>query len=395
MSQNQVELEELIGGAEDYEQLSHYGGEVVLEYSSVLHAYTILEDGIRRLVPGSTTVVSMIDKSGPLTQWAANMTVEWFIDNFPLTAMNSGAERGALRQAFEMIRSKCPWDDIDPIYKRNLIAAPVADLAKLLNDARFNYRTISKDAKDIGHLAHSWLEGYIKGLIAGGTVRGAAMPDDAKACNCINAALAWFAKHKFRPVFSEKKLYSRKYGYAGTCDWLAYVTSCGDPECCPFDGETLVLGDFKSSRSLYDEYFCQLASYWQAIEEEFPELKIGACMLLRLGKEDGEFEVRTATQEEFDSDLDGFLGCLGMYFWQKQRDLDRRFARDAAKAVAKAEKDAIKAAEKAANAAIKAAKPKSTHKSTRRPVVREAAGGIQIEVVKPGVVCAGHIFSRG
>ncbi len=189
-------------------------------------------------------------------------------------------------------------------------------------------------------MAHEWLERYIKAMLPGAItdcmVRP--LPAEKRAASCVEAALAWFAKHKFEPIFSEKKLYSRRYGYAGTCDWLAYVTSCGDPECCPFLGEALVLGDFKSSNNLYDEYFCQLASYRQAIEEEWPELQIGACTLLRLGKEDGEFEVRTSTQEEFDSDFDGFLGCLSMYHWQKQRSLNKRYERETAKAEAKAAK---------------------------------------------------------
>jgi len=393
----QTGLEDLISGANDYERLEHYNGEVVLEYSHTLHAYTTVEDGVRRLVPGVTSVCGMIDKSGPLTQWAANMTVEWLI---------SSLNNADVRAAYEHMRSKVPWEDVDQRFGAMQISMPdVASFAKLLNEARFNYRSISKDATDIGHLAHEWLENYIKNIIAGNDVSVGLAPENEKAANCVEAALKWFDRHKFRPVFSEKKLYSRSHGFAGTCDWLAYVTSCGDPDCCPFEGEALVLGDFKSSRNLYDEYFCQLAAYREAIEEEFPDLKIGACTLLRLGKEDGEFEVRTATQEEFESDLDGFLGILQTYHWQKQRDLNTKYEKElakikakaerelakatekaekeAAKAALKAEKEALKVAEKLAKAALKAAQPKTPRKRvTKRAVVPAGltVGSIPVDI---------------
>lgn len=396
MNQNQVELEELLGGASDYEVLSHYNGEVELEYSHSLHAYTVVEDGVRKLVPGVTSVVAMIDKSGPLTQWAANMTVEWFIEHYPIPQVIS-----QLRADYEKFRNKLPWEDEILPGTLCISATNTKDIAKLLNDARFNYRQISKDATDVGHQAHEWLEHYIKrklGIKHQYTDRYPALTDE-RAKNCVKAALKWFSKHQFKPIFSEKKLYSREYGYAGTCDWLAHVTSCGDSACCPFEGEALVLGDFKSSRSLYDEYLCQLSSYWHAIEEEFPDLKIDVCTLLRLGKEDGEFEVRTTTREEFEEDFDGFLACLQMYCWQKQRWLTAKFdkeqrkatekaekelakaeakeAKAQAKADAKAEKERIKAEEKAAKALAKAARVKVP----RRTRVKKA--------VVPGVELAG------
>ncbi len=403
MNQDQAELEAAITGASDYARLEHYNGEVVLEYSPSLHAYTIVEDGVRFLVPGTTTVVGMIDKSGALTQWAANMTVQWFLENFP----DAGA-RETLAANYQHFKGKLPWEDGAEGTYSYVVKAETKDIAKLLNESRFNYRQISKDACDVGHMAHEWLERYIKAMLPGAItdcmVRP--LPAEKRAASCVEAALAWFAKHKFEPIFSEKKLYSRRYGYAGTCDWLAYVTSCGDPECCPFLGEALVLGDFKSSNNLYDEYFCQLASYRQAIEEEWPELQIGACTLLRLGKEDGEFEVRTSTQEEFDSDFDGFLGCLSMYHWQKQRSLNKRYERETAKAEAKAakaealaqekeekarikaeakaEKDRLKDEAKAAKEAAREAAGKAPRKAPKRAVVREApSSSIPIDIEEP------------
>lgn len=364
------------------EVLSHYDGEVQLHYHSPLHVYYTVEDGVKSLVPGVTTVVGILDKSGPLTQWAANKTVEWAAANFP---QESGREQ--LSAMLQRFRDKAPWDDAE-----RSLAVPLAcdsyELAKLFNEARFNFRNLKQTAGNIGHVAHEWLEGYIKAIIANET-HNRPMPlldpllvnhpheELVKATNCINVALAWFARHGFRPVFSEKKIFSRIYGFAGTLDWLAYITSCGDLKCCPFEGEELVLGDFKSSNSLHDEYRLQVSgAYRHAVEEEFPHLKIGACQVLRLGKEDGDFEVMPIVREEFDSNLEGFLGLLQAYHWQKQLDFNRRYAKDFVKATKKAEK-----------AAADALKPKRVKRAVIREVLIESLG-IGVEGEEPVAVAA-------
>ncbi len=383
------------------ETLSHYDGEVQLHYHAPLHVYyTVDEDGVKRLVPGSTTVCGTLDKSGPLTQWAANKTVEFIIENFPRVG-----SRTELMENFQEFRNKAPWSDYKDI-NAGLASCTTYELAKLLNEARFNFRSIKEKAGNIGHIAHEWLEGYVKAFINTAShdtfveaAYGRPMPlfdprltehpheDLVKATNSIMVALKWFGRHGFNPIFSEKKVYSREFGYAGTLDWLAYITSCGDYDCCPFDGEALVLGDFKTSNSLYDEYRMQLASYRHAIEEEYPQYQIGAIQILRLGKEDGDFEVMPVSKECFEGDLDGFLGLLQAYHWRKQIDFDRRYEKDAEKA----EKNAAKDAEKAAKALAKAEKvrlkaekdalsPPKKRKPVKRAAVRCVSDDIGIEI---------------
>lgn len=309
------------------EVLTFYNGEVTLVYDAALHAYYELVDGVKYIVPGSSTVTGMIDKSGPLTQWAANMTVQYLREKIPsITSFSKDVNVDLLDQLF--------------------------------NEARFNFKNISKDAKDIGTVAHDWLECYVKDVIEGNPLAGAlipAMPEDPKACNCIDAALKWMKIHKFRPLKSEMKVFSREYGYAGTFDWTGYVTSCGDRQCCPFDGTLFCLGDYKSSKTLYDEYRAQTASYQQAYNEEAEQWNkycradverrlVEARVILRLGKEDGEFEPKVLLADQFERDLDGFLGALGVYTWLQQFKMDKK----ADKIQAKAEKEAAKIAARAA-----------------------------------------------
>jgi hypothetical protein len=353
---------------------------VTLEYSDKLHAYTrVTEDGTRILIPGVTTILNMVggDKTNAISGWAVNMTVQWVLENWP-----EEDAKPYLASFYQQMRDKMPWDEFSAQADLSLSISGQA-LVKLLNDARSNHRKVKEKAADIGHIAHEWLEGYIKHLIAGGKYYDAALPRDTaveegvthdmldKATRCVLAALDWMEKHNFQPVQSERKIYSREYDYAGTLDWIAFIKPCGDPSCCPTAlGSDVVraLGDFKSSNSLHNEYRIQTASYQSAWQEEFPDQPIHTRIVLRLGKEDGKFEPMVLPPSEFDRDMDGFLGTLQMYTWHKQLDLEDKHEKALAKAAAKAAKEAA--------APPKARRPR---KKIVIPQVQVEDDGIRIE----------------
>jgi hypothetical protein len=320
------------------EYLSFFDGEVTLAFDKKLHAYYRIEGDQKILIPGVTSITGMVDKSGPLTQWAANMTVEYILNSF---AVGEGV-RSEIREAYEAAKAKQEFPQYEGVYKfeRNLFA-------RLLNEARFNFRNIKQEAADVGHVAHEWLERFIKWHI--GCIELGAHIDDTKvhtplidcyksgwslsyspwnaktplpenpqAANAVQAALDWLKLHEFTPVYSERRVYSREYDYAGTLDWLAWIT---------LDGKrVLVLGDFKTSNALHDEYRMQLAAYHQCLHEEFPSLAkdITAHVLLRIGKDDGKFEVQVIPKSEFEYDLAGFLGAAQTYNWKKQLELNAK-----------------------------------------------------------------------
>jgi hypothetical protein len=341
---------------------THYNGAITLLFDDLLHAYTVEEEGQRYLVPGVTTVLEMIDKPA-LMQWAANSTVAWLLAKFPA----NDDLRKILLDAYERVKTKIPWDDLDQYFKDVQLSISAAELAKLCNEARFNYRAISKDATDVGHAAHEWLEILIKRHLSGERGFHVVLPTEDRAKRCVQAALNWMGKHNFKPLSSERKLYSRKYSYAGTMDWDGMVTGCGDPKCCGFSGEARVLGDFKSSNGLYDEYRMQLAAYLYAVEEEFPDEHHTAGIILRLGKDTGDFDTMVMNREEMETDFNGFLGTLQMYHWQKQLDITKKYAKLDAKAADKAEKLALKTKEKEEKAALKALTPAVRRTRTRKP----------------------------
>lgn len=310
MSKNQFE-----------EVLYFYNNEVMLVYDDSLHAYYEAVDGVKYEVTGVTTAVGIIDKSAPLTQWAANMTIQYIREN--LGSINKTDALGShvfIPEEFEA----------------------------LLEKARFNFRTIKKAAADIGTIAHDWLQNYVNQVLEGNPLQAFLMPvlpEDEKASSCVQAAMKWMEIHNFQPTASEQKIFSREFGYAGTFDWTGYVTSCGDPTCCPFTGTVFALGDYKSSRDLYDEYRAQTAAYQYAYNEELrytdptkPEVE--ARVLLLLGKESGDFKAKVLMPSEFERDMEGYLGALQVYNWLRQFSLDKKATKQEARAAKAAEKAA-------------------------------------------------------
>jgi hypothetical protein len=251
----------------------------------------------------------MVDKSSALTQWAANETTNY-------------------------LRSKLYVGPADKV------SITGEQLLTLLDEARYNFKTIQKAALDTGKVAHSWLECKIKAMMENVDFN-AMLPTDEKAANCIQAALDWMRYHNFSPIESERKIYSAEFDYSGTLDWVAKVTTCGDPLCCPYPKGCIlwVLGDFKSSKRLYDDMRLQLSAYRHAREEEIPDQPIDACVILRLGKEDGAFEpMWLADDEDYESDFQGFLGAMSTYNWTKEIGLKRRYVAAKKRALAAAAK---------------------------------------------------------
>lgn len=74
----------------------------------------------------------------------------------------------------------------------------------------------------------------------------------------------------FDVIFSELNLISDKLGFAGTLDRVI-----------KFNGRNLII-DIKTSNSLYDHYWLQMAAYKQLLAEVQPELKIDGYAILWL-----------------------------------------------------------------------------------------------------------------
>jgi hypothetical protein len=84
---------------------------------------------------------------------------------------------------------------------------------------------------------------------------------------------------EFKPitVASEIMVYSKKYGYAGTADWVGYLWDAKKKK------YELWIIDWKISKSVERGYDLQGVSYWKAFEEtygkRYPNMRIGILQL--------------------------------------------------------------------------------------------------------------------
>lgn len=334
------------------EQYEFYNGKVILHYDPKAHVYLLVKDG--DLIPqeGVTNVCHIIDKSEALIPWAVKQMAAMLLTEAVITLPDGSKQMRAMQyQEFE-----------------NLVLA-----------SKTAHRDKLEEAGDVGHIAHAWIERYIKAILAHGAASVqvqevlAKFPVDERAMNCCLAALDWMRDHNVRWLGTERKIYSRKHGYAGTMDGLCLVDSCSDPHCCKKSfKDRLTISDWKTSNYLYVEYLLQTAAYMQAYNEETEYVEIQKKTplmerldelvtdrwIIRLGKEDADFDPWHAPAEDFQADWDGFNLALDLKQTVegiRKRTKDREAeVRENIKAERKALREAAEAAEKERKAAERA-----------------------------------------
>ena len=238
---------------------------VELRFQTDEHIYYLVGE-LGQLTPQDnvTTICHIIDKSNALVPWAAKMVVQKLLRMVPTVDMVDIGSEKIVKYLAEMTLEA---------FEKIALKAKSAPRDKL------------EEAGDVGKLAHTWLEFYIKSVIALDKAEDesarvehsqaiesklANLPGDERAANCVKAALAWMKAHNVKWIETERKIYSKKYGYAGTTDGLALVSSCTDKECCSEEfSNRLSIIDWKSSNYLYVEHLYQTAAYLWAMMEEF------------------------------------------------------------------------------------------------------------------------------
>lgn len=313
-----------------------YNGEETLFFDADSHIYYKLDGRDKVLVPGVTSIIEALDKPA-LIPWAVSQTAGYIQQNW---ASFGSAATGCV--GFGM-------DSPIRVYSKS-------DIDRLVTLAKQQYKDVKLEAADIGSMAHDWLDRYLKEKLRGVRVPDIQRPDHPRANHAIDAALGWLCKHEFRPIFCERKVYSRSFNYAGTADKYGEMIGCGEPKCCGFSGKANILGDFKTSGRIYDTYRLQLAAYRQALREE-TGASVDKCIVLRIDKDGDGFKTLVIHEHEFDLDWFGFLGALHVYQWERELVYNRAMGRKAtrlAKLAAEAEEKARKARERADKKAEKA-----------------------------------------
>ena len=167
------------------------------------------------------------------------------------------------------------------------------------------YKSIGREAAEIGTIVHNWIESAIEYKMNGGTAPK--VPKGTEIGNCIKAYKAWSRERKPVWLQTEQKIYYHDPGgvncYAGTVDALAEV-----------DGKLCVI-DFKTSKKIYKPYHLQVSAYAQAISMQ-DQIDMPMGMILRLDKETGTFQEKLFDPKPH---IHMFFHCLDLKAWNTAR----------------------------------------------------------------------------
>ncbi len=167
-------------------------------------------------------------------------------------------------------------------------------LEKVCRAAKHHYKTVAKEAADIGTETHKAVETWLKD-------GGREIPlSSLEAASSFLAFKNWWHEQDGRVLHVEEEIYS-EYGYAGCLDLIVYL-----------DGvKTLV--DLKTSKNIYEDMGYQLAAYREAWNEINPDKEpVKAEGIIRVDKPTGQWEYRDFT-EEHDRNFQVFLNYLSIF----------------------------------------------------------------------------------
>lgn len=283
IEQTQANIEDFIqkfGGLT--EQYFFYNGEIELRYDPKAHEYLLVTPNGLEPLPGVSTVSHIIDKSMVLIPWACKMMAQKIIANMP---------------------------SIDGVALMNQ-----ESFEKFINSCKTAHKDKLEDAGEVGHIAHAWIETYIKSLLEGDSAQTQLIldntPEDMRAKSACIASLDWQVQHNVRWLGTERKVYSRQFKYAGTMDGLCLTDSCDNPECCKTAYKNhLTVCDWKTSNYLYNEFLLQTAAYLKAYEEETGQ-KVTDRWIIRLSKDTAEFDAWHLGPETIGDDWEAFHAAL-------------------------------------------------------------------------------------
>lgn len=250
-----------------------YGGEIEIEFTpNPYHTYKLV--GTKERLISATAVCGVIDKSTPLILWAVGLAKDYMLEY--------------------------------TISKNGELIAP-DELLTVIAEAAKQHTVKKEAAATTGGMVHEWIEAFIGSKLNGTPTP--VQPEDEQVRNGVNGFLNWYLENDVVFEVSERLVYSRAHGFCGITDWVAKVNS------------VRTVGDWKTSKKIYDENRLQLAGYWGCIDEEDACLgvseRVEQGIILHCDKETGEFDALTITREEYERDYQVFLAALEIKKWQK------------------------------------------------------------------------------
>jgi hypothetical protein len=215
-------------------------------------------------LPSVTSILKVISKPA-LVPWASKMAVQRY------TQLLRANEVGDFGQLMAIERSA---------------------LDAFEEEAKGAHRDVMQSAADVGTRVHEYLEALYTESPLPEITAEMAIP--------LQAYDEWVATSKLNVLDSERMVYSKQYGYAGTLDVLGTM------------GDDVVVADWKTSSGVWDEYALQLAAYANAVVEMGLVARVDKALVIRFDKQGrGKgFEVKEV--KDLGRAFDGFLAALNL-----------------------------------------------------------------------------------
>lgn len=194
-----------------------------------------------------------------------------------------------------------------------------AALDTRLKQTKYACNTKLTEAGDIGTAIHEWVEWETKRRLAGIPAGDEpSVPPEGEFAK--NAWKAWAEEYKFEPVMTEQRVYSIKYGFAGTTDVVCYVTP-------PGQSRRLAVGDYKSSSGVYYEHLLQIAAYRAGLHEmgHFTEEQLDGIVVKLPKKAKDTFRVALVDATDLDQHFKTFLSVRDLWVGIKKFEADKRY----------------------------------------------------------------------
>jgi hypothetical protein len=158
-----------------------------------------------------------------------------------------------------------------------------------------DYRASRDAAADAGHAAHAAIDAVVHDQ-----PEPVCPPEHAEAvASCVVAFKAWLGQNRCEIIETETPLISEAHRFGGTFDWLLRI-----------DGK-LWLGDLKTGNRIYSDMLAQMGAYSVLLRERGDE--VAGVVLLRVGKEHGDFHAHTWPAPVLTMGEEMFLGMRRLY----------------------------------------------------------------------------------
>lgn len=156
------------------------------------------------------------------------------------------------------------------------------------------------EAAEVGTLAHAMVQAHLQGETVDETQYTAQQVD--LASNAVLSFFAWEKSHNLEPLMLEVQMVSDKHLYGGTVDCYGVLDN------------VFTLIDFKTGKSIYDEFFVQTAAYAELLKEHGHPVE--QIRILRIGRDETEgFEERSITTWDKYYEI---FDCLNKVYWLKK-----------------------------------------------------------------------------